>query len=148
MAKRLDVTVGLSDHTLGIAVPVASVSLGASIIEKHFTLSRNDPGPDSAFSLEPHELRTMIDTVRVAERALGNVQYGPAESDKPNLNFRRSLYAIREIGKGEPFSGSNIKAIRPGHGLHTRYLTEIVGKHAATDIPLGTPLSWELISKA
>lgn len=147
MAQRFGVEVGLSDHTLGIAVPVAAVGLGASIIEKHFTLSRNDPGPDSTFSLEPHELKQMIDAVHIAARALGGVQYGPGNSDKPNLNFRRSLYAIREIGKGEVISEMNIKAIRPGHGLHTRYLTEIVGKHAATEIPRGTPLSWELIAK-
>ncbi|MBU0690739.1 pseudaminic acid synthase [bacterium] len=147
MARRYGVEVGLSDHTLGIAAPVAAVSLGACIIEKHFTLSRNDPGPDSSFSLEPHELRQMIEAIRIAERVVGSVHYGPASSDKPNLNIRRSLYAIREIRKGEIISETSIRAIRPGHGLHTRHLTEIIGKRAAAEIPRGTPLSWELIQK-
>jgi pseudaminic acid synthase len=146
MRERFHVEVGLSDHSLGIAVPVAAAGLGAVIIEKHFTLSRNDPGPDSAFSLEPFELKQMIDSVRIAERSLGNACYGPSEADRGNLNFRRSLYAVRDIPANAAITEQDVRAIRPGFGLHPRHLTEIIGARAKCAITRGTPLSWEYIS--
>ncbi len=133
---------GLSDHTPGIAVPVAAVALGACIVEKHFTLSRGTPGPDSAFSLEPHEFRSMVEAVRTAEEALGNVCYGTGEEERKSLIFRRSLFVVKNVNKGEPFTEENVRSIRPGNGLHPRYLKRIVGKAAATDLEAGTPLDW------
>ena len=147
LARRFDVPVGLSDHTMGIAVPVAAVALGACIIEKHLTLSRSQPGPDSAFSLEPHEFKAMVEAVRTTERALGKVQFGPAAHEVNSLTFRRSLFVVEDLKQGQPFSNANIHSIRPGHGLHTRHLPEILGKHATRDIQRGTPLSWDLIAK-
>ena len=147
LARKFDVPVGLSDHTMGIAVPVAAVALGASIIEKHLTLSRSQPGPDSAFSLEPHEFKAMVEAVRTTERALGKAQFGPAPHEVNSLAFRRSLFAIEDIKEGQAFSGANVHSIRPGHGLHTRHLPEVLGKHAARDIQRGTPLSWDLVAK-
>ena len=147
LARRFDVPVGLSDHTMGIAVPVAAVALGACIIEKHLTLSRADGGPDGAFSLEPHEFKAMVDAVRIAEKSLGVPQFGPGEREKNSLTFRRSLFVVEDMSKGEVFSASNLRSIRPGYGLHTRYLPEIVGKRAAREIERGTPLSWDLVSE-
>ena len=147
LARRFGVPVGLSDHTMGIAVPVAAVALGACIIEKHLTLSRADGGPDGAFSLEPHEFKAMVDAVRIAEKSLGVPQFGPGEREKNSLTFRRSLFVVEDMSKGEVFSASNLRSIRPGYGLHTRYLPEIVGKRAAREIERGTPLSWDLVSE-
>jgi len=147
LARKFDVPVGLSDHTMGIAVPVAAVALGASIIEKHLTFSRSQPGPDSAFSLEPHEFKAMVEAVRTTERALGKVQFGPAAHEVNSLTFRRSLFAVEDIKEGQVFNGANVHSIRPGHGLHTRHLPEVLGKHAARDIQRGTPLSWDLVAK-
>jgi pseudaminic acid synthase len=146
LSRRFDVPVGLSDHTMGIAAPVAAVALGASIIEKHITLSRSAPGPDSAFSLEPHEFKAMVDAVRIAERALGKVHFGPVGKESASLAFRRSLFAVRDIREGEAFTAENVRSIRPGHGLHTRHLPEIFGRHAARDVTRGTPLSWDLVA--
>jgi pseudaminic acid synthase len=145
MARRFEVAVGLSDHTTGIAVPIAAVALGASIIEKHITLSRNDGGPDSAFSLEPDEFKAMVEAVRLAERALGHVKFGVSEQEKGSQIFRRSLFVVHDIRRGEKFTESNLRSIRPGHGLHTRHFDEIVGKRAAHDIERGTPLTWEMV---
>ena len=142
LAEAFGVPVGLSDHTPGIAVPVAAVALGACIVEKHFTLSRGTPGPDSAFSLEPHEFRSMVEAVRTAEEALGNVCYGTGEEERKSLIFRRSLFVVKNVNKGEPFTEENVRSIRPGNGLHPRYLKRIVGKAAATDLEAGTPLDW------
>lgn len=143
LAAAYDVPVGLSDHTLGISVPVAAVALGACIIEKHFTLSRAVPGPDSAFSLEPDEFKTMVDAVRTAEKALGAVQYGPVSTEKDSVVFRRSLFVVQDIKAGEPFTHENVRSIRPGYGLHTRYLDDILERTASQDIPRGTPLRWD-----
>jgi pseudaminic acid synthase len=147
LARRFKVPVGLSDHTMGIAVPVAAVALGACIIEKHITLSRSEPGPDSAFSLEPHEFKAMVDAVRVAEKALGEVHFGVSEKEASSRVFRRSLFVVRDIRGGEPFTAENVRSIRPGHGLHTRHLPEVLGRRAARDIERGTPLSWELVNR-
>ncbi|MCK6626367.1 MAG: pseudaminic acid synthase [Anaerolineae bacterium] len=137
---------GLSDHTLEIAVPVAAVAVGACIIEKHFTLSRSLPGPDSAFSLEPHEFKAMVEAVRVAEKALGQVSYQVTAREAASRAFRRSLFVVQDIKAGELFTEANVRSIRPGYGLHTRYLPEILGRRAASDIEWGTPLAWKLIS--
>ena len=146
LERRFGVPVGLSDHTLGIAVPVAAVTLGACIIEKHLTLSRADGGPDSAFSLEPREFRAMVDAVRTAEKALGDVYFGVSKTENRSRIFRRSLFVVHDMKKGERFTAANLRSIRPGTGLHTRHLDEILGKAASRDIPRGTPLSWELVS--
>lgn len=148
MARRFHVPVGLSDHTMGVAVPVAAVALGASILEKHLTLSRSTPGPDSAFSLEPHEFKAMVDSVRVAEKALGEVHFGLSDKEQSSRVFRRSLFVVEDVKQGEFFSSSNVRSIRPGYGLHTRHREEILGKRAARDIERGTPLSWDLVVRS
>jgi pseudaminic acid synthase len=146
LARKFDVPVGLSDHTIGIAVPVAAVALGACMIEKHLTLSRALPGPDSAFSLEPREFKAMVDAVRITERALGAVHFGAAPFEVNSRVFRRSLFVVQDLKQGQPFSDNNVHSIRPGHGLHTRHLREVLGKHATRDIEKGTPLSWDLVA--
>ena len=145
LSQRFGVPAGLSDHTLGTAVPVAAVALGACIIEKHITLSRSDPGPDSAFSLEPEEFKATVDAIRIAEKALGTVHFGFSPTEESSRVFRRSLFVVADVKRGEAFTSENVRAIRPGHGLHTRYLAEILGQTAACDIERGTPLSWELV---
>jgi pseudaminic acid synthase len=147
LAKRFQVPVGLSDHTMDVAVPVAAVALGACIIEKHLTLSRSDTGPDSAFSLEPHEFRAMVESVRVAEKALGDVRFGAGAKETGSRVFRRSLFVVEDVKQGQAFTVSNVRSIRPGHGLHTRHLPEILGQRAACDIARGTPMSWDLVSR-
>lgn len=146
LERRFGVPVGLSDHTLGIAAPVAAVALGACIIEKHLTLSRGDGGPDSAFSLEPEEFRAMVDAVHTAEKAMGAVHFGASEHERQSRVFRRSLFVVHDMKKGDQFSAANVRSIRPAHGLHTRHLGEVLGKTASRDIARGTPLSWELVS--
>lgn len=146
LAAAFDAPAGLSDHTLGIAVPVAAVALGACIIEKHFTISRSLPGPDSKFSLEPAEFRAMVEAVRTAEQALGRVHYGIEPNEEVSRVFRRSLFVVRDVQAGEPFTHENIRSIRPGHGLHTRYLDEVIGRHTSQPIPRGTPLDWRHIA--
>lgn len=137
--------VGLSDHTLTIASPVAAVSLGACIIEKHFTLSRQDGSLDSSFSLEPKEFKAMVKAIRTTEKALGKVDYGTTKAETASKIFRRSLFVVENIHAGDTFSALNIRSIRPGYGLHTRYLDNVLERKAACDIKRGTPLSWELI---
>lgn len=146
MAREFGVPVGLSDHTLGATVPVAAVALGMCIVEKHITLSRSEPGPDSAFSLEPQEFAEMCAAVRAAEKALGNVSYAVSEKEAASRIFRRSLFAVQNIAQGEPFTAENVRSIRPGHGLAPKYLTEVLGRFAACPIEKGMPLSWELIT--
>jgi pseudaminic acid synthase len=148
MARRFGVPVGLSDHTLGIAAPVAAAALGACIIEKHLTLSRSTPGPDSAFSLEPHEFKAMVDAVRTAEEALGKVHFGLSGKEEASRAFRRSLFVVQDVKKGEVFTAENVRSIRPGHGLHPRHLTEVLGKSAAHGIKRGTPLRWEFVLRS
>ena len=145
MAQAFRVPVGLSDHTLGIAVPVAAVSLGACVVEKHLTLARTDGGPDSGFSLEPDEFRKMVDAIRIAEKALGSVSYEPTEHEAASRILRRSLFVVEDIKAGDVFSEANIRSIRPGHGLHTRHLPEVLGRRARSDALRGTPMRWELV---
>lgn len=147
LARRFGVPVGLSDHTMDSAVAVAAVSLGACIIEKHLTLSRSEPGPDSAFSLEPQEFKAMVDAVRITEKALGTVHFGIEEKEASSRVFRRSLFVVQDVKRGEAFTGENVRSIRPGYGLHTRHLSEVVGQRAACDIERGTPLSWDLVQR-
>lgn len=145
LAARHGVPAGLSDHTLGLAVPVAAVALGACIIEKHFTLSRAHPGPDSAFSLEPAEFRAMVDAVRAAEAALGEVSYTVTAREQASRAFRRSLYAVRDIAAGEPFTRDNVRSIRPGYGLPPRELDHLLGRRAAVAVGRGTALAWSMV---
>lgn len=145
LAERFGVPIGLSDHTLGIAVPVAAVTLGACVIEKHFCLSRSKPGPDTAFSLEPTEFHAMVDAVRTAEKALGRVSYEQTASERASTVFRRSLFVVEDIAKGEELTRKNIRSIRPGHGLPPKELPQILGKRAKKRIERGTPLTWELL---
>lgn len=146
MAETFRAPSGLSDHTLGITVPVAAVALGACFIEKHFTLSRAEPSPDSAFSLEPEELKRLVGAVRTAEAALGGVRYGPGEQEAKSLVFRRSLFVARDVKSGELFTDENVRSVRPGHGLPPKRLKEVLGRRAARDIASGTPLTWELVA--
>ena len=145
LSKAFGVPTGLSDHSMSLAVPVAAVTLGACVIEKHFTLSRNELSPDSSFSLEPSEFKEMVNAVRTAEKAIGEVYYGLTKSEKESRVFRRSLFAVKYIKAGEKIVSSSIRSIRPGHGLHTRHLNEIIGRRAKKDILPGTPLSWDLV---
>jgi N-acetylneuraminate synthase len=137
--------VGLSDHTMGIGVPVAAVTLGATVIEKHFTLSRAEGGVDSAFSLEPDELKAMVIETERAWESLGTVQYGIQESERKSLNFKRSIYVVKDILAGEKFSTENIRVIRPGDGLAPKFFESILGKKASADIKTGTPLNFNLV---
>jgi pseudaminic acid synthase len=147
LARRFGCPVGLSDHTMGVAVPVVAVALGACIIEKHLCLRRADGGPDGAFSLEPAEFKAMVDAVRTAEKALGSVQFASGAREANSLKFRRSLFAVEDIKKGDVFTKQNIRSIRPADGLHPRHLNEILGKRAACDVERGTPLSWALVAR-
>lgn len=147
MMQRFGLPVGLSDHTMGIAASVAAVALGACIIEKHLTLSRSLPGPDSAFSLEPHEFKSMVEAVRTVEKALGKVDFSARGKQESSKSFRRSLFAVEDIRQGAQFNTSNVRSIRPGYGLHPRYLPVLLGKRAARDIKKGTPLDWKLVAE-
>lgn len=145
LAQSFGAVVGLSDHTLGSGVAVAAVALGARIIEKHFTLRRADGGPDSAFSLEPDEFARMVRDIRQVESALGKVSYTRTPDDTKNVIFRRSLFVVEDVKQGESFTPQNVRSIRPGYGLHTRYLDDVLGRRASRDIQRGTPLSWDLV---
>lgn len=145
LAEAFELPVGLSDHTTGIAVAVAAVALGACIVEKHLALSRQTSGPDSAFSLEPHEFKEMVGAIRTTEKALGRVHYGVSQEEAKSSVFRRSLFVVKDVKAGENFTAENVRSIRPGHGLHTRHLEEILGRTASRNIQRGTPLAWELI---
>lgn len=142
--KRFNLVTGLSDHTLGISAVVASVVLGASIIEKHFTLNRTDGGLDAAFSLEPNEFKKLVQSVREVEKAIGKVQYGPGKGELKNIVFRRSLFVIEDIKVGERFTQKNVRSIRPGYGLAPKFLFKVLKKRAKKNIKRGTPLSWDL----
>ncbi len=146
LAATFGVPAGLSDHTLDTTVPIAAAALGACIVEKHFTLSRAVPGPDSAFSLEPQEFRAMVAAIRTVEQALGTVSYAMSKKEEASRVFRRSLFVVRDIAAGESLTEENIRCIRPGYGLPPKHWTEVLGRKAGGAIPRGTPLAWELLN--
>lgn len=137
--------VGLSDHTMGIGVSVASVALGATVIEKHFTLNRADGGVDSAFSMQPTEMAELVVETQRAWQSLGKVKYGPMDAERKSIQFRRSLYVVCDLNKGDLLTRENLKAIRPGFGLPTKYLEVFLGKKVNQDMKRGTALSWEMV---
>lgn len=145
LSKLFNCPVGLSDHTLGIGVAVASVALGAVVIEKHFTISRVEGGVDAAFSMEAHEFKLLVEETARAFAALGMVNYGVLDAEKNSLRFKRSIYAVKDINIGDIFTPDNIRIIRPGNGLHPGYYEEIIGKKAKKVINSGTPLSWQIL---
>ena len=145
LAEAFQLPVGLSDHTLGSAVAVASVAHGACIVEKHFTLSRNDPGPDSSFSMEPDEFAAMVRDIRTVEAALGRPSYGITEREKASVVFKRSLFVVKDMAAGDSFTMDNVRSIRPGYGLHPRYLDTVLKGCAGRDLKKGTPLAWDMI---
>lgn len=146
MQTRFNVLSGLSDHTIDNATAVASVALGACLIEKHVTMDRNGGGPDDSFSLEPHELAALCKDAKTAWAALGKVNYERTEAEKGNVKFRRSLYVVQDVKAGEKLTAENVRSIRPGFGLPPKYLEEVLGQTAKVDMRRGTPLSFELIS--
>lgn len=143
MAARFGLPVGLSDHTMGHTVSVAAVALGATIVEKHFVLSRSQPGPDASFSMEPAEFRVMVDAIRMVEKAMGTVSYAPSAKDHVMRGYRRSLFVAEDIRAGEVFTSRHVRSVRPANGLHPRHLTDVVGSKAAVDLERGEPLRWE-----
>jgi pseudaminic acid synthase len=145
LAEEFDVVSGLSDHTLGTIVAATAVALGAAVIEKHVTLRRADGGPDSAFSLEPDELKALVESCKVAHAAIGNISYDREPSEKENVVFRRSLYAVDNIAAGEQLTNRNVRSIRPGLGLAPKHLDEVIGRKAKKPISRGTPMAWDLI---
>jgi pseudaminic acid synthase len=145
MASRFGTAVGLSDHTLGISVPIAAVALGARIIEKHFILDRSLGGPDAPFSLEPDEFKAMVISIREVEKALGEVNYDLNEKTKRSREFSRSLFVVEDIKSGEILTKKNVRSIRPGFGLQPKYLEDVLGKRCKRFIAKGTPLTWELL---
>jgi len=147
LMQRFNVPVGLSDHTLGTEVPVAAVALGACIVEKHLTLSRSAPGPDNAFSLEPHEFKQLVTAVRTIESALGAARYGATEHEQKSLAFRRSLFVVEAVKQGEVFTANNVRSIRPADGLSPEHLPAVLGKHATRDLVRGTALDWNMVAK-
>lgn len=145
MRELFNTEIGLSDHTMGVGVSVAAVTLGATVIEKHFTTSRAEGGVDSAFSMEPHELKMLVEETERAWQSIGHIQYGPTEAEKPSLEHRRSLYIGEDMKAGEVLNVENLRNVRPGHGLPTKYFETVLGKTIKQDVKKGTPLSWELL---
>ena len=145
MRDLFECEIGLSDHTMGIGVATASLALGATVIEKHFTLRRADGGVDAAFSLEPEEMRALVLETERAWRALGQVNYGQTKSEAKSMIFRRSLYVVQNMKAGDVFSSHNLRAIRPGKGLPPKYHDVLLGKKVCRDVKLGTPVSWDLL---
>ena len=146
MRSRYGCEIGISDHTMGIGVSVAAVALGATVIEKHFTLQRSDGGVDSAFSMEPQEMAQLVIETERAWQSMGKVQHGPTEKEKASLVFRRSLYVVADVKAGEKLTSVNVRAIRPGNGIAPKFYDEVIGKTAKRDIARGTPLSHDLIA--
>lgn len=145
LARKYDCIMGLSDHSMGSSVAVASVALGARIVEKHLTLSRADGGPDGAFSMEPQEFKQMCQDIRIVDQALGSSEYHLTPEQISERDGSRSLFVVKDMKAGEAFTPDNCRSIRPGVGLHTKYYEDVLGKTAAADIKKGTPLSWELV---
>jgi len=146
MRELFGCEVGISDHTMGTGVSVAAVALGATVIEKHFTSSRADGGVDSAFSMEPDEMRTLVLESERAWQALGGVCYAPTDQEKVSLQFRRSIYASRDVEAGELFTRENLRVIRPGYGLPPKHYEIVLGRRASASMKKGTPLTWQLIN--
>lgn len=146
MHERFGCQVGLSDHTLGVGVPLAAVALGVTVIEKHFTLSRAEGGVDSAFSLEPAELAELVTQSKRAWQALGSVSYGPTSAEKGSVRFRRSLYVAEDMRAGDEFTTQNLRIVRPGFGLAPKHYDDVLGRAAAQDLPKGTALQWEHVA--
>ena len=146
MAERFGCPIGLSDHTLGTAASVAAVAMGASVIEKHFTLARADGGPDAAFSLEPAEFKALVDDTKAAWKALGRAHYDVLGSERGNLSFRRSLYVAADVKAGEALTRANVRSIRPGNGLAPTHLDTVLGKTAKRDLARGEPLAWDMLA--
>jgi pseudaminic acid synthase len=144
MRELFGCEIGLSDHTMGIGVSVASVALGATVIEKHFTLDRADGGVDSTFSMEPAEMSQLVLETGRAWEALGNVSYGPTEAEKKSIQFRRSLYVVEDIKAGDRLTVENVRAIRPGLGLPTKFIDQVIGRAVSVDVKRGTAVSWDL----
>lgn len=145
LAKIFNCKVGLSDHTMCSDIAVAAVVLGATVIEKHFTLSRNDGGPDGAFSMEPDEFKQMVQSIRTVEKALGEVNFTLTEHEKISRLFRRSLFVVNDVEAGDTFTKSNVRSIRPGYGLAPKFLPDVLGRKASCDLKSGTPLGWGLV---
>ncbi len=145
LAARHGALVGLSDHSMGTAVSVAAVALGACVIEKHFTLARADGGPDAAFSLEPDELARLVADCRAAWEALGGVHYEEVEAEKASREHRRSLYVVSDVAAGEVLTETNVRSIRPGHGMAPKHLPEVLGRRATRDLKRGEPLAWGMV---
>lgn len=145
LKETFGVLAGLSDHSLGSVGAVTAVAMGANVIEKHFCLSREIENPDSSFSMEPHEFKNMVEDIRTAEKAMGKVSYQLSERERANKQFRKSIFVVKDILKGDILSEQNICVIRPGYGLEPKYYDDILGKRAARDINRGTPLRWEMI---
>lgn len=145
MKETFDVVVGLSDHTMSNTISLGAVALGAKIVEKHLTLRREDGGPDSKFSMEPEEFKSMVDGIREMEKALGKVTYQLTEKQRNSREHSRSLFVVKDIKSGEKFTEENVRSIRPGFGMETKYIDDIIGREAKVDIEKGTPMSWDLI---
>ena len=145
MRELFDVQVGLSDHTLGTGVSVASVALGATVIEKHFTLSRKDGGVDSKFSLEPDEFNNLVEESKRAWQSLGQITYGGSQKEEKSKTFRRSLYIVEDVKEGELFTPKNLRAIRPGLGLEPKYFDMLIGKTAKCNIKRGSAFKWKFL---
>ncbi len=145
LAESFNVPVGLSDHTIGSSVAIAAVSLGAVIIEKHLTLSREEGGPDSSFSMEPNEFKAMVQDIRRVEKSFGKVSYALTDKQKESKAFRRSIFVTQNIQAGEIFNRNNLRVIRPGYGLHPRYYERLLGDVATKDIESGTPMDWSFV---
>lgn len=146
MQTRFTVPIGLSDHSPGSLIPVAAVTLGACMIEKHLTLSRHDGGPDAAFSLEPSEFQRLVSDVRIAESAMGTISYGNTELESSAKRSRRSLYVVEDVKRGDPVTEHNVRSIRPGHGLSPKFNEAIAEKAFRCDVKRGTPLSWDVLT--
>ncbi|MBZ9624555.1 pseudaminic acid synthase [Clostridium sp. FP2] len=147
LSETFDVITGLSDHTLGSSVSIAAVALGAKVIEKHFILSRDEKGPDAAFSMEPKEFKKMVEDIRSVEKALGKVTYELTEKQKKSREHSRSLFVVKDIKEGEIFTEENIRSIRPGFGMKTKYINDILGKKVKMDLKKGTPMEWKFIKE-